>query len=441
MTPGVVLTSSGVSLADKLKLNELPLAATPGGKVFCLKALHPSEHTIKSARVPGGNINSVALCCDMVETFKVTTAGSVVSINVVPSIFVPASVVIQNGDTRTYGNFYNAAFGGRYIAQPNARSAISVLEQMLKNISMYRITSQSVTCELIAPALSDQGTITASQFANPPRTLNNGSAGTETQAAIDPLPDVYIYQDPPDPSAQILGTSAYTAKCRDGVYMPLKINSFKWRNMNDRVLIENIPAEDMYSLNPIADISLNETLTYPYYESRSTYAHWDNTYPHPKLCGDNIGLISFAGMAANVAIRVRVRQVVEIAVRPSTLYAPLVETALPPDETSLRMYYEISSRMADGYPASYNDLGKLTNIIMGLGKKILPYVEPALDVVSKLPGPAGTVAKLAQKAVPVVSSVVQTVASRKAAKAAAPAQAAPAATARPKISIQRPTAK
>lgn len=440
MTPGVVLTSSGVSLADKLKLNELPLAATPGGKVFCLKALHPSEHTIKSARVPGGNRNSVALCCDMVETFKITEAGSTVSINVVPSILVPASVVIQHGETRSFGNFYNAAFGGKYVPSPAHTSAIPVLEQMLRNISMYRITSQSVTCELIAPALSDQGTITASQFSNPPRTLNNGSVGQPDMAAIDPLPDVYIYQDPPEPSAQILGTSAYTAKCRDGCYMPLKLNSFKWKNMNDRALFENVPTDTMYSVHPMPDIAINEPLTYPYYETRAI-AHWAQTIPHPKLCGDNIGLVSFAGMAPNVAIRVRVRQVVEICVRPSTLYSPLVEIALPPDETAIRMYYEISSRMADAYPASYNDLGKLTNIIMGLGKKILPYVEPALDIVSKLPGPAGTVAKVAQKAVPVVSSVVQSIASRKAQKQAAPAQAAAPAPARPKISIVRPTAK
>jgi len=408
--PSVVVSKGKVSLADHLDLRNLPLATTPGGTNFALKALHPSEHTIKTARIPGGNSMSVALACDMVETIPITTAGASARIIVSPSIAVPTSVYVQDGATSIYGNFYNSAFGGAFEDDEvlHMRSFVANLVQHVQN---YRITSQSATVELIAPALADQGTITAGQFRLPPKTLSGLSSSTVTSAVG--YGDLNLYDQGGISQASLLqGTHGYTAQARDGIYLPLKLTKVgKWYDTQDLAFIEGLNfstanvQHDRYQMS----IPTDKMVTFPCCLNMTAVSTFNSFPMQPKLCGDNFGAIFIEGMAANVAIRIRVRQVVEITASPGTLYAPLLESALPPDPTCLKMYSEISARMADGYPASYNDLGKLRDIIMGIGKKVLPYVEPALDMLSKMPGPVGAVASVGKQLAPVAKSVVQTV--------------------------------
>lgn len=400
-TPPVVLKTNGVSLADKLRLAELPLATTPGGKNFTMKALHPSEHTIKSARVPGGNKMSVALCCDMVQTIPLSAANDTLKVVVSPNIVVPCSVeVVHQNGSGSFGNFYNAAFGGSYLVNPTYTDTFAQLNRMIGLISEYRITSQSVTCELIAPSLSDQGTITAAQYDIPPQTVQISWYDTNT-GDFNYHPDLYMYPEQQSGSTLVLGSSAYTAKARDGVYLPLKLTKFKWMNFTDRCIMQSMPVSFLAS-NTYTQAHTT-ALEFPYYENRTSVPSGVALPSVPKCCGNNFGIIDITGTAANVSVRIRVRQVVEITARPSTTYAPLLEVALPPDETAMRMYQEISSKMADGYPASYNDLGKLGDIIRGIGKKVLPFVDPALNLLSNVPGPVGAIASGAK----VVKNVAQ----------------------------------
>lgn len=404
----MVVTNSGVSLADKMRLADLPLATTPGGKQFALKALHPSEHTIKTARVPGGNKNSVSLCCDMVQTFPLEAANAVTTIVLSPNIVVPASVHIQTGaGTHVYGNFYNAAFGGMYVTGPNVGNTREMLSKMKGLISDYRITSQSATIELVAPALSDQGTITSAQYSLPPKTGSLMRINPEFQDAVDGFPDVSIYPEPVEQSQALLGTSAYTSKAREGAYVPLKLTKFKWFNFNDTTLIYS---KELINLATQPFITVADArLYFPYNEVRAG-ANITALEPVPKLCGHNFAITTIAGTAANVALRVRIRQVVEITALPSTLYAPLLEAPLPPDDTALRMYMEVSAKLKDAYPASYNDLGTLFKKISEVAKSVLPFVDPALSALTKVPGPVGNIATMVKTAAPAVKTVGQAVA-------------------------------
>jgi hypothetical protein len=290
------------------------------------------------------------------------------------------------------------------------------MANMHGRISNYRITAASITCELIAPALSDQGTITAAQYTLPPRTVNPSFLDKGQNPNVEEtFCDNYIYPEPAAPSAALLGTSAYTAKAREGVYMPLKLSSFKWKDMNDPVILHSASLSALSSNN--IGIAPATPLTFPYFEDRSGRSLF-GLPAHPKLTSDIFAIAHFEGMAANVSIRVRVRQVVEINAPPGTTYAPLLEVALPPDKVALEMYQEISARMADGYPASYNDLGILKNIVTKIGKTLLPHVEPALDIVSKMAIPGvstvATVGKKLLSAGKAIAPVVKAAAGKKA---------------------------
>lgn len=400
-----------MTLADHLDLRNLPLGTTPGGVNFSLKALHPSEHTIKTARVPSGNRMSVALACDMVETIPIATANSSMRIILSPNPLIPAAVQIQDGATNVHWNFYNSAFGGSANQRVDPGEMKTHMMNMLTGVESYRITSQSATVELIAPALSDQGTITAGQYTITPQTCE---CYTIDAAALHYYPDTWLYSLEDLKSSELTtGTKAYTAKARDGVYMPLHLTDVEhFQNMHDLVIYEDKARDPASYLVYNTVVDAEDFVVFPFNIDNTGFTP-ENMCPLPKMCGNNFGLIYVDGMAANVAVRIRVRQVVEITCVPGTVYSPLVEVALPPDPTAIKMYYEISSRMADAYPASYNDLGKLKDLIQSIGKKVLPYVEPALDVLSKLPGPVGAVASTVKQVAPVAKTIIRPLVKKK----------------------------
>jgi hypothetical protein len=429
-TPAVVVSTKGVSLADKLRLSELPLATTAGGKAFTYEALHPSSHEYPMTRVPGGNMKSVAVRCDMVEDIDIVDDGTAVDVAVIPSPMVPATIatVPPAGVTTpaTTANFYNAALGGSFKIGPTAVDTRTFVAGFSSAVSAYRITAQSVTVELIASDLINQGSITAYQARLPPLTGSPGQYRDPTDSSdFGICHDYVLYPEPPVPSEGLMGTTAYTSKAKEGCYMPLKLTSFKWRDTLDRAAFFSCTRAQAIAPNyQVIKPAVGAPLVWPWYENRSTVLKFGDYPASPKLCGHNFGLIRLSGLRAGVSVRVRVRQVLEISARPGTIYAPLLEPSLPPDETAVRMYEEISARMQDAYPASYNDLGKLKSIIAGLAKKVLPYVDPALDWLSNSSIPViGTGAKIAKTALGAGRQIAAVVnESKKAKRAAAAAQ-------------------
>lgn len=416
----MVISNGKVTLADHLSLKDLPLATTPGGKAFTMKALHPSEHTIKSARVPGGNRNSVAIQADMVVTLPMPDVpDAIVRVTQSPNIAIPAMVEFLQpnyAQTQYVYDLFNPAFGGEMKQLPALSFAGEFFGQKIQpNVKEYRITSQSVTVELVAPAVADQGTIISAIYNTPsmtgqynmPLDLGDGNVGMSV------YPDFCFIETPPDDSKLILGTTAFTGKARDGVYQPLKLTSFKWRNANDPTMYFNVnnmcDPSQKYNLTP------GDNFYFPFVldGTNADPGSWESRPPLPKMCGSSVGITYLKGLSKDASVRVRMRQVVEITALPSTVYAPMLEPALPPDETALKMYFEISAKMKDGYPASYNDLGRLKDIITTIGKQVLPSVEPFL---AAIPG-VGTALTAAKAVIPMVKTIKDAVQKGKAAKA------------------------
>lgn len=391
--PPVVVSRGKISLADHLKLNELPLATTPGGKNFALKALHPSEHTIKSARVPGSNVPSVAVCWDSVNTVNITNANSVASISQTANPICPVVMSVKDGGTTTFYDFFNTVLTGEALVPgPSASQVRSIVGNVTK-FEKYRVTSQSVTVELIAPQLADQGTITAAQFAVEPTTVQPTTVSGATSLVV--FPDVWVYRPLPQPGMWLLGTSAYTSKAREGVYQPLKLDKFDWVSAYDVVsMFDDSVGRGNFQLN------LTDRLEFPYMSNRTAVANQSDLDFIMRPSSDTVGVIQVAGIAATASLRIRIRQVVELTGTPDSFFAPMFEAPLPPDELSQKMYFEISARMADAYPASYNDLGKLRDIIYKVGKKVLPFAEPLLDVASGFGGPIGLLASAGKALLP-----------------------------------------
>lgn len=268
---------------------------------------------------------------------------------------------------------------------------LSVATKFAESVESYRIISQSVTAELIAPALSNQGSVVAGQYINP---VQKSYASRTTEASIQSvMMPIRWYDQPPPQSYLALGTVAYTGQATQGLYMPLKLTDFSVRHANRSAFHIESPVSLPAPFIP----GPAGTTGYPFYGAAGPT-------PIPVNSGEGIGIVYFNGLSVNASIRIRVRQSLEVFVRPGTPFAPLTEAPLPPDELAVRMYSEISGKLKDAYPASYNDLGKLKEQIVAIAKKVLPYVDPALSIAAAMPGIPGAAASAVRSMLEAVRS-------------------------------------
>lgn len=381
-----VVTKTKVSLAEHLDLRNLPLSTTPAGKNFVIKALHPADSEIKTNRIPGGLMPSVGLCADMVDTIPFPAGATGCYLVQTPNIWVPLSIIFTNASGNYVDHYLwtNSGLGGPGVlhAPTTWPAIVNGLINLYGNMSAYRVTAQSVTCDIVAPMTADQGTIVSCQFDSQPRTQSGAVMGNAPMA-YNSCADVWLYGTPPTSNSLLMGTSAYTAKAREGFYQPLRINNWKFHALNDSYVQMHggTTMDQLYN----GSMPVNHS-NWPIYFNNIAYAPTHVCLPKPT--SSIVGVTWVEGTAGNpnVSLRIRARQVIEFLPVPGGTYAPLSEAPYPPDELALKMVREIGARMKDAYPSSYNSLGKLKDTISKIGGAVLKFADPALDALSMIPG-------------------------------------------------------
>lgn len=416
----VVTTKSSVTLADHLDLRNLPLATTPGGRAFAMKSLHPADSEIKTVRGPGGLYPSLGIAFDSIMTIPWPEGATYAVVIQWPNLMVPFNVQFH-GPIAAYADATDVILKNYLVINKaldtTAGSVNSELTPILRDhfvdlahdIDAYRVMSQSVTCEVVAPAVADQGTIVSAQVVDRPRTLNQSYLNWTYSSSVPHdvwsntvggfTSDCWIYDDIPDPDNLVMGTTAYSGSARQGFYQPLKIDKFDFVSVDDPMYFYSPD-----SGAPLPAVTLDRAAWHlggagnynPYYGNYpiATSQGWDHEDHHKfssrveqsilKPSGYAIGYTRIAGTAGypNVSLKFRFRQVSEILPVIGRRFAALAEAPFPPDDLSYRMVREIGARLKDAYPASYNDLSKLKEVIAKLGKGLLKYADPALTLVS-----------------------------------------------------------
>jgi len=370
-----------------------------------MKALHPAEHTIKTTRAPGSILPTVALACDMMETIPWPENYTKCVISQWPHLTHPMTVTFGDIDDTRWKNyvFTNSAVGGPGVLEsPTSWAATSSWASTINSkIQGYRVTSQSITCEVIAPSVANQGTIVSGQYEARPATrqLSSTYPPDSTSPPFNEFcdaVDVWIYSPGPLESQLLMGTSAYSSHASNGFYQPLKLSKFKFVNVNDTMMY----VDDMGGNKLTKDVTWAPGMSPVFLRvpTSGSQLSVDST-PLVKPSAYNAGVTFVSGTAGypQVSLRIRFRQVVELIPTLGAIYAPLTEAPLPPDELAFKMVKEIGARMKDAYPASYNDMGKLLGTIKSIGNGILKFADPVLDVVSMIPG-IGTAAGAAKLA-------------------------------------------
>jgi hypothetical protein len=245
----------------------------------------------------------------------------------------------------------------------------------------YRLAYMSVTVYQDGPDLANQGTIVVSQPPVEPREYHFSSSFGGGFVTAAPRTVVFTAEDYPSYASSQSMPNAYFGRSREGAYVPLKLTETcqDWRSDRDVITtahIEPFPEDDpeqqvvqlLSGPNPVFPFDI-----FPLHkvaaDSHQMVGHGtsdllNGTWAH--ICAENLSV--------QTSYSFFVRCGIEMQVSPSSSLAPQLKLSPQYDPTALNTYFAIARELKDGYPADYNDRGRIWEAISAALKASAPVV-------------------------------------------------------------------
>ncbi len=401
------------------------MGSTAAGKVWCLKALNPADPLTECDGVPDqSDVPSVFMNYQTVTHINPTTIGTNASwgfdamVTPHPTSFMTWKDVYPDGT-------YDAA------SHQALNPMVSGVDMPAKDITFmstfkrWRLAYMSVTVYQDGPALADQGTLVCAQVPFDADMVNLSSmdvAGNPlyggNSAPVQAYRHIRVFtddEDAPSYDASQSMPNAYFGKSKDGLYSVMKMTrtSQVWRTAKDEEAWTFWPGGvagptkplltlPMYTANaaqhcvwpfPIEQFGIYEDAT-PVFKNL-----WGRTTS--PLLNDVVTHISARNISPQTSFAVYIRCGIQAQAGPKSLLAS--QLTLPPiyDSQALEAYYLISRELKDGYPADYNDLGKIWDAIKSAASTVAPF----LMKMGGVPAAIGA-------AIPSISTIVDSIAKR-----------------------------
>lgn len=415
-------------LSQVIAAKGIALGETEVGKEFALKCLHPSDPTAACVGVPDGGCLPTFM-----HNYQYTyTIGA-------PDPTKPTwdadVVLLPHPYHMGYSLMKSESAGGDVALFVNTQCPNDV--NFPKQISRYRLAYWSVTGYHDAPALANQGTVVATQYPLGRVKLNlNGleygadkkskmaarsSATPVTRriatdgqvldfegvqspygATLISTPVVAFVEDPKP--FQVLQTmpNAYMGLARDGFYVPGRVQKFKWKLARDQRFVLGFQS----AINTYLDADGNPIGMGIY--ARSGEPEIPLGVYAPKQPGDTMqGVtvmpstedvihVAMRNMSKDSRWTLYIRMGFEYQAQPGSVFSPLLKSPVPADHQALRVVHAISRELKDAYPASYNDFGKLLNVISSAASGLAPMLGSFAPLASGI----GIGAKLLSSVIP-----------------------------------------
>lgn len=414
--------------------------------MWALKALHPSDPAVDVRGLPDQFSGSTtALNFQQVVSVKPDPAATGTwSCDV---LFNPDGVSfgyvrVQDSIGVRYTELLNTQLGIPDLTNNEAYNA--GLSAWRTSFEKWRLIYAGVTAYQDGPALSNQGTVAACQYTMRPTRfvpipqnvngLNNTAAATNfgcshtcVQYQASDLPSYEKSQSQPN---------AYFGESKAGVYMPLRLgpNHQQWHDASEitgwvasvseytgSAFYPQVPfsgGDDTISFPNIVIPALTATGANIFWPEMSTATAPANSSlrgfpPHPQLtsacfvldgvtttakiqkffgranllpqCSENVGSLTFRNIATSAGLQFYLRVGMEVQCPLGSPYTPYLRVAPAYDPKAVEMYYKISRELKDAYPAEFNDLGKLWEVIKGAARAVS-------GALSFVPGPVGMIA-------------------------------------------------
>jgi hypothetical protein len=259
------------------------------------------------------------------------------------------------------------------------------------DVAKYRLMYAGHTGVLNAASLTDQGMCVAAQGPSDidSKTLvdtnlgpgapigGSGSAGTDTIAFISGnsylLTQPYSYgSGTPLPTFDdILSMSprAEQWRAKDGFYFPLRFvdGLFQWQDSTQ--LYVN-------AANPWTAAS------------GAASTQWRVAFPLGPPPGRSLwGYACFRGLASTTTLSLTSRIGYECMVGQKSNFKAFLTESCEPDGSALDQYFAISNKLADVYPAIYNEEDLLSSVITGLSTA-LGFIPGPIGAIARIAGPA-----------------------------------------------------
>jgi hypothetical protein len=289
----------------------------------------------------------------------------------------------------------------------------------------WRLAYASVTVYQDGADLANQGTLVVAQV--PSQASYRYSAGPWNLTDLDEIytyPKLEVWDSGPNSDSSDLPNfdasqgmpNAYFGRSREGAYVPLKLTDTcqEWRSASDEVywtyaLERNA---DSGSIRLPVSPAVTDDRHFPHYSDTAgalhpAYVTFNGATPgyaiagaptSPMLSG-NVAHICARNLALTTSYSLFFRFGIEMQVKPQSFLAPQMKLSPPYDSTALDAYFAIARELKDAYPADYNDLGKLWDVIKRAANLALPAAAAA--------GPYGMAAATAARAVISAGDAVQ----------------------------------
>lgn len=390
-------------------------SSTDTGRDWLIKALHPSDPVVECRGVPDGSaVPTVFLNYQTIHRINPPVGVTATDtwnfdLNVIPDAIIHAACVTTiTGGTPAPGDSYNifntSVPGGDYTLK---------LGSWLGNYPVrWRLAYYGLTMYQDGPALANQGTIGAAQYAVEPQEwalagVANVIVAPPPSSSRDKVGAPIVYTTASRLAwsypLQTLGSyesvmtmpNAHLGPSREGVYMPLRLTETDqdWVGFNDASMFL-VPAldpgcdpvgPDGYQL--LSSVVMPASFSPPKLPFPSIRgAHIASAGPPPdnstRIYGDKIfkplsgmwGYVAGRGLAPTSSMNCFFRVGIELQVVPGSPLSPQQKLSPKEDTQAVDAYFRISRQLKDAYPVEYNDLGKLWDVIKSVARIALPIV-------------------------------------------------------------------
>jgi len=269
------------------------------------------------------------------------------------------------------GNFNNTQVAG-------ATSALkyTAFKELFQR---WRLAYLAVTCYQDGADLANQGTIVVSQPPVKPR-CRKGASHSASQTLVSADVVNYSAEDFPDFDNSQSMPNAYFSRSRDGAYVPLKLTRTcqSWQSEATEVFhtgglgasgtdgLAYLPTSTGVCDYPITDL----VRRFDHYTAGALDALGGDVTS--AMCNDTFAHICAKNLAVTTSFTFFVRAGFEVQCAPGTVMAPHLKLSPEYDHTALKAYFAIARELKDAYPADYNDLGKIWDVISSAAKAVAP---------------------------------------------------------------------
>lgn len=381
-------------LSEKIKTMTTEFGSTPDGSAWCLKALHPSDPMVEVRGIPDKSaVPSTFLNYQTVTRIN-APAGTTEDWNFVAQ-FQPNPVNFgwwtnTDADEIGVGTFYgipNSQLDGVDLAAKSRMWA--------NTCERWRIAYAGITVHFEGPALSNQGTLAVCQTPYAPRTRTLSAKNVDGAYVTWPdvcfpdgtfAPSWHRGRDYPTFATCESMPNSYVGEAKEGCYIPMKLTKTcqQWLSNSDRVAWSQSMTDVSSNDECIKLPSTATQLGYPhpglpcaFINSAGTASSGANM---PKNGSDIVANLIGRYLSPATALVVECRYGFEIQCEPGSALSPFLRMCPMYDSQAIKTYFAIARELKAAYPADYNDLGKLWDVI----KRVASVVGPSLAFVPKI---------------------------------------------------------